>query len=286
MTTDTCQHCDLWARSAELHGVLRRCRIDGCPRGRNHRCRLSGPFRRVEKDRTPTSFGDRLYLLYQSSRMLAEQVGTVVKVGRYSLRLYGGAIVSPDDYCRLVSVPASPPGVPQDASVPSDEVKTPPAVQDAADASLPHQGEPSRACLQCGGPVSILAGPTTRYCPQCAASRMAGRKQAPPNPRPCRLCGEPVSGPRSFLCLECARKRKAEGGRHGAKPPQAAEIAAVDTALAELRAENARLQERIARVLDEAAGTKGDAVFGTPSPLEERVRLAIRVLQEMLGEGI
>lgn len=223
---------------------------------------------------------------YQSSRMLAEQVGTVEKVGRYSLTLYGGAIVSPDDYCRLLYIPYNPPGVPQDASVPSDEVETPPEPQDEPQAIVPHQGEPPRSCLQCGGPVSILAGPTTRYCQQCAASRMAGRKQAPPKPRPCRLCGEPVGGPRSFLCLECARKRKAEGGRHGKAPVPSAEVAGVDTALAELKAENARLQERIARVLDESAGTKGDAVFGTPSPIEERVRLAIRVLQEMLGEDV
>lgn len=238
---------------------------------------------------------------YQSSRMLAEQVGTVESVGRYSLTLYGGAIVGPDDYCRLVNSeptvitgpevrgldePEDGPGVPQDVDEPTGEVETPPAPQDAADASLPHQGEPPRSCLQCSGPLSPLAGAHTRYCPQCAAARMAGRKQAPPKPRPCRLCGQPVGGPRSFLCLECARKRKAEGGRHGKAPAPVAEVAGVDTALAELRAENARMQERIAKLLDEAAGTKGDVVFGTPAPLEERVRLAIRVLQEMLGEGV
>lgn len=62
MSTDTCQHCDIWQRDADLHYGLRRCRIDGCPRGRNHRCRLGGPFKRVEPDRQATSFGDRLYL--------------------------------------------------------------------------------------------------------------------------------------------------------------------------------------------------------------------------------
>ena len=61
MRPDTCQRCDLWAYSAELHGGLRRCRIDGCPRGRNHRCRLSGPFRRVDQDRQPTDKHGRLY---------------------------------------------------------------------------------------------------------------------------------------------------------------------------------------------------------------------------------
>lgn len=58
--TDTCQHCDLWQRDADLHHGLRRCRLDNCPRGRNHRCRLNGPFRRTDQDSQPSVFVGRL----------------------------------------------------------------------------------------------------------------------------------------------------------------------------------------------------------------------------------
>lgn len=230
---------------------------------------------------------------WQHDRMLEEQTGTVESVGTHSVTLYGGQVLCPGDFCRLVSARPTvitgpevrglekPPGVPQDSSEPAGEVEVPPTTRNAPGASVPTLAAVERACLQCGGPLSPLAGAHTRYCPQCAAARMAGRKQSPPKPRSCRLCGEPVGGPRSFYCLECARKRKAEGGRHGAK----VEPAAVDTAMAALKAENARLQERIAKLLDESARTKGDAVYGTPDTLEERVRLVIGILQKVIGEG-